>query len=104
MEAADITWFIIITIALTIPIILIKKYATTENNFYLILAILCYVVLVYGYARILKKYSIYHLTPVWLLATVFALLAGILFFSEKIKPINIIGIILAIVAIFLITR
>jgi hypothetical protein len=104
MEITDIVWFILVTIVLTFPIIFIKQYIVTKNFIYIVLAIIFYIILVFGYAKLFQKYYIYHMIPVWFISMVLVLLAGIFIFSEQIKIINIIGIILGLVAMYLIIK
>ena len=104
MELSIIVWFIILTIVLTLPVILIKKYIATKKIWYILFAFIAYIIIIIGYTNVLTKYSIYHMTPVWFISMVLAIFAGIFLFSEKIKIINIIGVVMGLVAMFLITR
>ena len=104
MNVSTIAWFIIIIIALTLPVIVVKKYITTNNYCYLILAIIIYTIVVFGYANILSQYPIHYMFGPWFISMALALFAGVLLFDEKIKPINIVGIVIGFVAIYLVLK
>lgn len=99
-----IMWLIITTIALTLPIIFVKRYINSYNKYNLIIAILLYIVLVIGYAKVLQRYPIHYMYPLWFISMIIALFSGVLFFGEKMKAINIIGIILGLFSMYLVIK
>ena len=104
MNILLIIWLGIIIIALTLPVIMVKKYIRTKNICYILFAIFVYIVVVIGYSYVLQHCPIYYLYAPWFISMTLALFAGVIFFDEKIKPINVVGIMLGIFSMYLATR
>jgi len=122
MKITGIAWIIIVTFVSAISMIAIKKYVLSasndkllyrnnfanfsikESHFYIVATIVLYLVLFIGYAEILSKYPMVWIYLIWFASMVFILFSGALIFGEKLKPINIVGIVLGLVAIFLLIK
>lgn len=104
MDVSTIIWLIIIIITLTLPIIMVKKYLQTSNVCYIIITIVLYTILTFGYVYILKVYPIYYLYVPWFISMALVLFAGVLLFNEKMKPINVAGVIMGLVSMYLVVK
>ena len=100
----EIIWFIITIIAAALPFITFKKYTLTHNKEYLVITILIGIILLIGYINILERFPIYSLYPIWFISMLIVLFSGPLLFGEKLKLINVIGIIIGMVGIFLLVK
>lgn len=95
-------WFILAVIMSAMPMPLIKKYLTTNNIFYLLVCGFIYIILTYGYVQILKNHTISKMYPLLkILSIILVFFIGVFFFNDELKLKNIIGIIMGIVAIYL---
>lgn len=104
MEISTIIWLIIIIITLTLPIIFIKKYLQNPNVCYIIIAIVLYIILAISYVYILQVYPIYYLYAPWFISMALVLFAGVILFDEKMKTINVVGIILGLISMYLVVK
>jgi len=97
-------WILITLVAILtiIPVFLVKKYISTKNLRYLIVAILIYVFEIIAYVKLFERgdiafyFSISKILSVVLVVVIFAI-----FFSTKLNFKKIIGLILGIIAIYL---
>ena len=97
----EIVWLLTASIFSLIPIILIKQYNVTDNYIYLILTMMCYLILMIAYINILKenisaKYTILQIMQILIISFI-----GIFYFREQINFIKMLGIIFAIVSVYL---
>ena len=86
--------------------IYIKKYINSgeTNNYYLAIAIISSILVVFTYYYLCKSYTASQMyTIVKILAIILVTVAGYLYLSEKIKIKQIIGILFGIVALILIS-
>ncbi|XWV26843.1 membrane protein [Tupanvirus soda lake] len=113
-------WFLVIAIASTVSTLTLKKYVQTRNisntltcapltklrqsHMYMIMTFVLYLVLFVGYGEILDKYPMHWIYPIWFASMVFLLFSGVMFFDQKLNPANIIGIIIGMVAIYLLVK
>lgn len=104
LDAKTLVWLIILTIAITFPIIFVKKYVHTKNMCYIIIAIIIYVIAVIGYSVVLQKFPVYYMYPVWFISMIIVLFSGVLFFGEKMKMINVVGVVLGLFSMYLVIK
>lgn len=97
-------WYIITLVASATSMITLKKYVLSHNFFFAFLTLLLYLLLFFGYIKILNSLPMHWLYPLLFISMVFILFSGYFFYGEKIKPINIIGILLGIIAIYLVIK
>ncbi len=98
-------WNIIAPISAIIPIILIKEYTISKNVLLLIGSLICYLVLLYSYINIFKDSKVSSTyTIIQVVQILIVLVAGVLFFKEKITISMLLGILLAIGAILLLKK
>jgi len=78
-------WNIIAPISAIIPIVLIKEYTLSKNVLLLIGSVICYLVLLYSYIIIFKDNKVSSTyTIIQVVQILIILVAGLLFFKEKI--------------------
>ena len=97
----EIIWLLTASIFALIPIILIKQYNATDNYIYLILSMMCYLILMITYINILKenisgKYTILQIMQILIVSFI-----GIFYFREQINFIKMLGIIFAVISVYL---
>jgi multidrug transporter EmrE-like cation transporter len=115
-------WFAITILASAMSTLTLKKYVVssfnqnllkcspfsnlgiTNHQMYIVITFLFYVILFIGYSEILAIYPMHWIYPIWFLSMIFILFSGVIFFNEKIKFVNIIGIILGMLAIYLLIK
>lgn len=98
-------WNIIALISAIIPIPLIKEYTINNNILLLIGSLICYMILLYSYIIIFKDNKVSSTyTIIQVVQVLIIILAGVLFFKEKITPSMILGILFAISAILLLNK
>lgn len=97
----EITWLILSSIFSLIPIVLIKQYNTTDNYIYLILTMICYLILTICYINILKENISSKYTILQIMQILIVTLIGIFYFNDTFDYIKILGIIFALVAVYL---
>lgn len=98
-------WIVIVVLADTIPLPLIKAYVKSNNYLYLIISILLYIILIYTYIKLLLTYNVSSLYPTLKIFSILVVVGyGILILKEKLHLLNYIGLILGILAIFLLLK
>ena len=98
-------WSIIASISAIIPIVLIKEYTISKNIFLLVGSLLCYLVLLYSYVIVFKNNKVSSTyTVIQIVQILILILAGVLFFKEKITVSVLTGILLGIGAIILLNK
>ena len=106
MDYANIFWFFIGTIASATPAPFVIYYLQTDNSIWLMLSSISYLVLVFVYTNLLKSKEI-NLTAVYSILKVSAILLtmgiDVFIFKEKFTTKTIIGIILAVISVFLLS-
>ena len=103
MTITQLFWLIIATVSSVWANLTIKKYVLTDKSLYLVATMLLYIVILMAYIEIMTHYPMSWLYPITFISLIFVLFSGVLMFDEKIRPINIFGIILGLVAIYLVT-
>jgi len=104
-------WYTIGTISAILPLLLIKKYILNKETVniipaevFLVLALFCYLVLMFSYIKIFSKNKVStSYTLIQLLQILIVIFVGILFFKEKLSKNQILGIILAMISIHFLT-
>ena len=95
-------WVFIAAIFSAFTVIIIKQYEKSPNNWLLLATALQEIVLIYSYIKLLKGDNIITLFGlVKIIAILFVIAPGILFFESKLTTKQIIGLIFAIIAIYL---
>ena len=99
---SDWFFYVLSAILIAAPLPLIKKYNLTNNKIYLLVALFMYFLLVLVYSKILRTHEIIKIFPLTkILSIVIVFFVGIVFFHNKLTIQTIIGVILAIVAMYL---
>jgi multidrug transporter EmrE-like cation transporter len=97
---------LIAAIAAVIPVLLIKKYIQDENKnaLYIYLSIICEIVLVWAYS-VVFEYSdislIYTLLKV--LTVIMVVAGGVFLYNEKLTILQVTGLFLALISIFILS-
>lgn len=104
MEINKIILSIIIIVCLTVPIFLIKAFNANNNYTFILIASIFNIIMFFAYSQLLRDTAIYLLFPLWMISSIIVLIAGVFVYHEPMKPINCIGIIVGIVAMFLIAK
>jgi multidrug transporter EmrE-like cation transporter len=93
-------WIIIATIASASPILLVKEYLKRNDNRFIILSIMSYLILVFSYIHLLKKYEISKIYSLIKIAQLLIVsLIAIQLHKETINKNKIIGLLAGIVSI-----
>jgi drug/metabolite transporter (DMT)-like permease len=98
-------WILFTAFISSFPVILIKYYLKVQQFFLLIAALCFYAVAIFGYIHIFKTKNIsssYIVTK--LLSELLVIAAGVFLFKEVLKPKQMVGIILAIISLYLISN
>ncbi len=105
---ADMTewiWYLVAIIAAALPVAFIKKYNDSGNKIYLLAAIILYIVLITAYIRILKTHEMATIYPfLKILSIIIVVFTGVIWFGDQLHPKDIIGIILGLVALYLLWK
>lgn len=100
----DIFWAIIATFAAALPLPTLKQFTLTNNYIYIVLALFLYIVLMISYIMLLKYYQMNLLYPILkIFSILIVVVAGIVFFNEKLNMYQIFGIILGSISIYLLS-
>jgi multidrug transporter EmrE-like cation transporter len=95
-------WLIMAAIAAALPLPLIKKYNTSNNHIYLIGSAVSYMILILSYVIILRTNNMITIYPfLKILSIVIVILFGWFVFHENFTTKNVIGIILGLIAMYL---
>ena len=90
------------TIVAILPVVFIKSYIKNNNKFYLIAAVLCYLLLLISYIKLFK--SGYEISQIYIVLQILQIILisviGILLFNEKLNKYKIIGTILGVFSIY----
>jgi len=96
---------IITSIIALIPIIFIKKYISTKNNMYLVLAGFFYLLLLLSYIKVFSQsevttsYTLLQIIQVLIIVSI-----GLFIYKENMSKNKIIGIIAGIICIYFLTK
>ena len=92
----------IATIIAILPVVFIKKYIKTNNNIYLILSLVLYVLLIVAYIKLFSEgvdvSAVYTLLQILQILIVFFI--GIIYFKESVTRNKIIGTIFGICGVY----
>jgi multidrug transporter EmrE-like cation transporter len=99
-----IYWLIIATIIAIIPVFLIKEYILTKQSFYLLLAMLCYFIMMKSYVHIFTESEVSSAYVLLQILQIFiVVIPSIILFGETISLNKIAGIILGSISIYLLS-
>lgn len=103
-ELDELKWIFLATLSPIIAMIFIKQYNLNYNFMYIILAAILYIILIVSYIKILKKIDIAIIyTLIQLFQVIAVVTFGIVFFGERINTKQIFGVLLALIATYLLT-
>jgi len=95
-------WFSIAAFFSALTILLIKYYVKTSNNFVLLVVLLSEFLLIYSYIQLLQTGDMaIQFALVKIISIFFVLLPGIFFFDTKLTKNKILGLIIGVIAIYL---
>ena len=95
-------WLALSAVTASIPFIMIKKYNDTNNEMYILLAAFAYALLIITYIKILRTHEMIKVYPLLkIISLLIVVFVGILFFNNKMTGKIILGIVLAIIALYL---
>jgi multidrug transporter EmrE-like cation transporter len=104
MDLKLILWVLLGALASAIPVTLIKIYTETKQNFLLFLSVISYLLAIISYVNVFEKGDIITFYIIMkILSDMLVILSGILFFSEKLTIKKGFGILLAILAVYLVS-
>ena len=98
-------WILFTAFISSFPVILIKYYLKVQQFFLLVAALCFYAVAIFGYIHIFKTNNIsssYIVTK--LLSELLVIAAGLFLFKEVLKIKQMVGIVLAIISLYLISN
>ena len=84
-----------------LPVVLIKRYLLTKNYYLLVLAMICYAILMYSYISIFRTGIVVNYTLIQLLQVLIIAVIGGMFFGESIP---VLGIVFSCIGIVLLTN
>lgn len=97
--------FIVAAIASALPLPFLKTYMSTNNDTYLLLAVLANFILLFTYILMLKEYKMNIIYPFIKIASIImVILIGTFYYDEKIITSNKIGLLLGVVSLYLLTK
>ena len=95
-------WIFIASFFSALTVIIIKQYQKTSNNWLLLLTVLSEVALIYSYIKLLKNENIITIfSLVKIISILIVIVSSIRFFGSELTIKQIVGIIFAIIAIYL---
>ena len=101
----DLMWFTIAAVAAALPSIFVKNYLKSKNNGWILLAMISYLTLILAYTVVLADDRIAIIYPLLNAFNVSIVVGvGILVYKEKINTTEIMGIVLLMMAIYLLSR
>lgn len=99
----NIMEFVLAVIADVLPLPLILKYISSGRIQWLIYALICYMVLIFAYTRLLRR--VISLDALYTILKIYSILLllfiGIVFLGEKLDAKKIIGLVFGMLAIYL---
>lgn len=99
-----IGWIIIGALLSALPLPLIKKYYQYHTKHWLLLALVVHVSLLYIYFELLREHNMSIIYPyIKLLSIIIVTTVGVIIFNENINMYNYFGIILSIIALYLLS-
>lgn len=99
-----IYWIIIATIIAIIPVFLIKEYIKTDKTFYLLLAMLCYFIMMKSYIHIFTESEVSSSYVLLQILQIFiVVIPSIILFGESVSLNKIVGIVLGSISIYLLS-
>jgi multidrug transporter EmrE-like cation transporter len=97
--------FLIAAIAAAIPPPLLKAYNETGKKYYVVFSVISYLVLIMSYILILRDYEMSTIYPfLKILSILIVVGTGLFIFQEKLTGAKMVGIILGLVAMYLLTK
>ena len=98
--------YLILTAAIVsaFPIIMVKKYTTTDNYNWILLAAMTFMTLLFVYIKVVNRNNLSAVGPlIKIIEVIIIALAGFVLFSEKMEMKHIIGIGLGLISIYLLS-
>ena len=97
-------FYLLAAIAAAIPLPLIKQYTLTKDFIWIILSIISYLILVYTYVKILENDNMSVVYPILKIVSILIVVfSGVIIFGDKLDQRSIIGILLGIIAIYMLS-
>lgn len=98
----NLLWFVTAIVSVTIAIPLIKQYSQTDEVYLIVLASICYLLLIISYIKIYENGQISNIYPtLTAFQSIIIVFVGALLFEEKLNTSKIMSILLAIVSLYL---
>ena len=103
MDLSNLPLLLLQTIISIIPLVLIKQYIVSNNYLLLILCLICYLIMIFVYIKLLRNNGLSKVYSfIQILQVIIVVLIGFLFFHENLTLETITGIILGLTGIYLI--
>lgn len=100
-----IIWFFVATIFASIPVALVKYYTISKNIYFIFLAIISYLILIIAYINILDGTNISAVYPLLkIFSVIIVILFGLVTFNITFKWSLLIGIFLAIISMYMLSK
>jgi len=104
MDLYNIFWFIIAATTPALPLAMIKRYTETNNYYWIIMSICCYLLLIFAYSIILTNTDIAIMYPLLKVISILIVVTlGLIFYKSELDGKSILGIILGIISIYLLS-
>ena len=104
MKIINALWIIIGAICGAISVSFVKIYTETKNILWIILAMISFIILIYAYSIILQNEKIIIVYPILkILSILFVVFVGCVFFKNKLDLKISIGVLLALISIYLLS-
>ena len=105
MNITECFLFIIAIITSSMTVLLLKQHTKSKNNMCILFAIIADLVLIFTYLTILNNYNVNVMYPIIkIMSMIIVVLIGVFIYGEHMILENKIGIILAIVALLLLSK
>lgn len=102
MDVPFIFWIILATIFSALPILLVKAYIDNKNLYWIAFAIIASIILIIPYIKIVRQHNVTTIySLIMILSIILIIIVDVSLFKEHLTITNIIGIILGMIAIYL---
>jgi multidrug transporter EmrE-like cation transporter len=99
------SWMIFATIVAILPVFFIKKHIQEDNYIYLLLAMVCYMLLLISYLNLFRREEVTIAYPMLqVFQVVIVVLYGTIFLQEKVDTNKVIGLVLGGTSIYLLSK
>jgi drug/metabolite transporter (DMT)-like permease len=104
MDLKIFLWILFGALLSTIPIILINKYIKSKQFFLLLISLLCYILVIVCYIKIFQKGNVItYYVIMKLISDILVIYYGIFFFNQILNIKQKIGLMLALISVYLIS-